>query len=107
MNPANLEVIGLAYSIDHYVDGICGNIWEVYTIPDGGLSPELEESALKARDFTDGNVIGIIFPCEGMIDYKGPHDSDHDASEDAGWENKILAKKMGLRDLGEICSIYS
>lgn len=107
MKPVSLEVIGLAYSIDHYVDGICGNIWEVYTIPDGGLSPELEETAQNARDFTDGKVVGIIFPCEGMIEYRGPHDSDYDASEDAGWENKILAEKMGLRDLGEIRSIYS
>ena len=107
MNPANLEVIGLAYSVDHYADGICGNIWEVYTAPDEGLSPEQEETAQEARDFTNGKTIGIIFPGEGMIDYKGPHDSDYNASEDAGWEVRILAEKTGLRDLGEIHSIYS
>ena len=107
MKPANLEITGLAYSVDHYADGICGNIWEVYAIPDGGLPLELEDAAQQARDFTGGKVVGIIFPGEGMIDYKGPHDSDYDASEDAGWEVKILADKTGLRDLGEIHSIYN
>lgn len=107
MKPANLEIAGLAYSVDHYADGICGNIWEVYAVPDGELSPELEDAAQQARDFTDGKVVGIIFPSEGMIDYKGPHASDYDASEDAGWEVKILAETTGLRDLGEIHSIYS
>ena len=107
MNPANLEVIGLAYSIDHYVDGICGNIWEVYTIPDGGLPPELQEESLPARDFTTGKVLGTIFPGEGMIDFRGPFDEDYDASEETSFDMKVAAQQRKLEDLGEIHSIYS
>ena len=107
MNPANLEVIGLAYSVDHYVDGICGNIWEVYAIPAEGLSPELQEESLPARDFTTGKVLGTIFPCEGMIDFRGPFDEDYDASEETSFDMKVAAKYMELKDLGEILSIYS
>ncbi len=107
MNISELEIICLAYSVDHYADGSCGNIWEVYAIPEGGLSSEIDDQSLLARDFTDGKIVGIIFPNEGVVDYKGPYDSDYDASEDAGFEVGVLAKKRGLINLGEIHSVYS
>ena len=107
MKPASLEVIGLAYSVDHYVDGICGNIWEVYAIPEEGLPPELQEEPLPARDFTTGRVLGTIFPGEGMIDFRGPFDEDYDASEETSFDMKVAAKNRELMDLGEIHSIYS
>lgn len=107
MKTDNLEILGFTYTVDHYNDGICGNIWEVFAVPDEGLSIDPSVLVKEVKNFETSETLGVFFPEEGPVTYKGLHESDYDADEDASFETRKLAEKRGLKDFGETASIYS